>query len=236
MKKAIKLLFSVACFSMLSLSACGGNTPPAHRHTWSGEWSSDATNHWHECEVCGAKKDEAAHEYDDDHDTTCECGYVRDIGDHASESIWRKDDTHHWHECQHEGCELIFDYNEHTADLHGFCDTCGEYLGQLKDMPNNRYNPNYENRADFGTLDAGTHYYRIQFSIASGDLIFVSTNMPSESYVFYWKDHTTGEWRQSVDTCKIGGIYTYDSYGYLVITLTSKMTDVYITYYSQLSI
>ena len=236
MKKAIKLLFSVACFSMLPLSACSNKTSPAHKHTWSGEWSSDATNHWHECEVCGAKKDEAAHEYDDDHDATCDvCGYVRDIGDHAPKSTWRCDDTHHWHACAHEGCELKFDYNEHTADLHGFCDTCGEYLGQLKDMP---YNDNYsvENRADFGTLAAGTHYYRIKFSILSGSLEVVSSNMSSESYIFYWKDHTTKEWKQSSDTCEVGPTNTYDSYGYLVITLTSKVTGVYITYHTHMSI
>ena len=307
MKKAIKLLFSVACFSMLSLSACGGNTPPAHEHTWSDGWSSDATNHWHACtdegyedlkkdeanhsfvdvvtpptyeagghtthtcSVCNysyvdseteklvhhyssewskdetnhwhactdegyedLKKDEAAHEYDDDHDATCECGYVRDIGGHAPKSTWSRDNTHHWHECTLEGCELKFDYNEHTADIHGFCDTCGEYLGQPKNMPYNA-NSDYENRADFGTLAAGTYYYRIQCSIVSGTLEVASTNMSSESYVFYWKDKTN-EWKQSGDTCKVGAIYTSDSFGYLVITLTSQVTDVYITYYSHMSI
>lgn len=30
-------------------------------HTYDTKWSSDGTNHWHECTVCGAKKDSAAH-------------------------------------------------------------------------------------------------------------------------------------------------------------------------------
>ncbi len=180
--------------------------------------------------------DYAKHSFDDDHDTTCECGYERDIGDHAPNSAWVRDDTHHWHTCQHEGCELKYDYNEHTADLHGFCDTCGEYLGQLKDMPYNAMSYTYENRADFGTLDAGTYYYRIKFSPYSGSLEVASTNMPSESYVFYWKNNTTGEWMQSGDICKFGAIYTYDSFSYLVITLTSQVTDVYITYYTHMSV
>ena len=30
-------------------------------HAWAGEWSSDATNHWHACTRCDAKTDEAAH-------------------------------------------------------------------------------------------------------------------------------------------------------------------------------
>ena len=283
-----KLLSILICFSMLSLSACGGNTPPAHEHTWSGEWSSDATNHWHVCEVCGAKKDEAAHEYDsdhdaicnvcgyerslgdhvaesswshdsahhwhacahegcefkfdyaehsfdDDHDTTCECGYVRDIGDHAPKSTWSHDDTHHWHACAHEGCKLKFDYNEHTADLHGFCDTCGEYLGQDKSMPYNG-DYTYENQADFGTLAAGTYYYRMKFGIFSGSLEVISSNMSSESYAFYWKENTTGEWKQSSDICKFGPQETSDTLVYLVITLPSQVTNAYITYYTNLSV
>ena len=283
-----KLLSILICFSMLSLSACGGNTPPAHEHTWSGEWSSDATNHWHVCEVCGAKKDEAAHEYDsdhdaicnvcgyerslgdhvaesswshdsahhwhacahegcefkfdyaehrfdDDHDTTCECGYVRDIGDHAPKSTWSHDDTHHWHACAHEGCKLKFDYNEYTADLHGFCDTCGEYLGQDKSMPYN-WDYTYENQADFGTLAAGTYYYRMKFGIFSGSLEVISSNMSSESYAFYWKDNTTGEWKQSSDTCEFGPQKTSDTLVYLVITLPSQVTNAYITYYTNLSV
>lgn len=117
MKKAIKLLFSVACFSMLSLSACGGDTPPAHEHIWSGGWTSDATNHWHECEICDAKKDEATHEYDDDHDVTCDaCGYERSLGDHVAKSSWSYNSAHHWHACAHEGCEIKFDYVEHSFD------------------------------------------------------------------------------------------------------------------------
>ena len=283
-----KLLSILICFSMLSLSACGGNTPPAHEHTWSGEWSSDATNHWHVCEVCGAKKDEAAHEYDsdhdaicnvcgyerslgdhvaesswshdsahhwhacahegcefkfdyaehsfdDDHDTTCECGYVRDIGDHAPKSTWSHDDTHHWHACAHEGCKLKFDYNEYTADLHGFCDTCGEYLGQDKSMPYN-WDYTYENQADFGTLAAGTYYYRMKFGIFSGSLEVISSNMSSESYAFYWKENTTGEWKQSSDTCEFGPQKTSDTLVYLVITLPSQVTNAYITYYTNLSV
>ena len=32
-----------------------------HTHTYSTTWSTDETNHWHECSVCGDKKDVAAH-------------------------------------------------------------------------------------------------------------------------------------------------------------------------------
>lgn len=201
-------------------------------------WSYDAQHHWHVCQHQGCELtfDYAKHSFDNDHDTTCECGYVRDIGDHAPKSTWSHDGTHHWHTCAHEGCELKFDYNEHTADIHGFCDTCGKYLGQDKSMSYNKFDSEYENRADFGTLAAGTYYYRINFSIYSGSLNVASSNMSSESYVFYWKNYTTGEWNQSGDTCKVGPTNTYDSFGYLVITLTSQITEVYITYYTHMSI
>ena len=62
-------------------------TPPApvHTHTY-GAWSSDDTDHWHECtdasctDKAGSIKDKAAHVYDDDADTTCNvCGYIRTV-------------------------------------------------------------------------------------------------------------------------------------------------------------
>ena len=60
-------------------------TPPAHEHSY-GDWSKDGTNHWHECTdaACPNRNesitDKAAHDYDDDADTTCNiCGYVRTV-------------------------------------------------------------------------------------------------------------------------------------------------------------
>lgn len=57
-----------------------------HSHTY-GEWSKDATNHWHECtdpasctDRAGSVKDKAGHIYDNAADTTCNvCGYVRTV-------------------------------------------------------------------------------------------------------------------------------------------------------------
>lgn len=44
---------------------------PAAGHTWKTDWSKDEVNHWHECAVCGAKKDTGAHTGD----TLCQtCG------------------------------------------------------------------------------------------------------------------------------------------------------------------
>ncbi len=49
----------------------------AHTHTYSTEWEYNGDTHWHECS-CGAKANQAIHEYDNDQDSTCNiCGYVR---------------------------------------------------------------------------------------------------------------------------------------------------------------
>ena len=60
-------------------------TPPAHKHRY-GDWSKDGTSHWHECTDTDCPnrnesiKDKAAHDYDDDADTTCNvCGYERTV-------------------------------------------------------------------------------------------------------------------------------------------------------------
>lgn len=34
---------------------------PGHVHEWKTEWSADGEKHWHECSVCGERKDEAVH-------------------------------------------------------------------------------------------------------------------------------------------------------------------------------
>ena len=60
-------------------------TPPSHEHSY-GDWSKDGTSHWHECTDTDCPnrnesiKDKAAHDYDDDADTTCNvCGYERTV-------------------------------------------------------------------------------------------------------------------------------------------------------------
>ena len=58
-------------------------------HTYSDEWSSDATKHWHECTSCDDKTDEAEHTLVDKSDETnhwqeCSvCGYKKDITEHS---------------------------------------------------------------------------------------------------------------------------------------------------------
>ena len=115
-------------------------TPPAHEHRY-GDWSKDGTNHWHECTdaACPNRnesiKDKAAHDYDDDADTTCNvCGYVRTVTPPAHEhryGDWSKDGTNHWHECTDAACpnrnESITDKATHDYDddADTTCNICG---------------------------------------------------------------------------------------------------------------
>ena len=88
----------------------------ASGHKYAIEWSKDETNHWHECTVCGDRKDQAAHEWDEGVVTkqptcteegvttyTCECGAKRTeaiaASGHTPETAWTTDETNHWHVC-----------------------------------------------------------------------------------------------------------------------------------------
>ena len=117
--------------------------PPAHTHSWSEDWSTDNTHHWHECTADGCdvtensgKNGYGAHVYTDDADTECNtCGYKRTITPshtHSWATAWSNDDTYHWHNCTAEGCDVTENsgkdgYGAHVYDddADTTCNTCG---------------------------------------------------------------------------------------------------------------
>ncbi len=142
--------------------------------------------------------------------------------------MWSKNEDGHWHDCQHDGCELKFDYEEHTGDAHGFCTVCAIYMGADMSISHTTDNGLLE----FGTLEAGTYYYKLR-NIASGDYQTTGTNLPSGSYVYYTRKQSNGDWQSHGDGTNMfnrGAIYTYDGEVYLVITLTEQVADCYINY------
>ena len=93
MKKKLLSFILAVCFiipQMFTLFGCGANpggdnpqNPTApHVHSWSEEWSSNYTKHWHACSGCDEKKDITTHTID---------GYICTICGY---------DT--WHTCQYE--------------------------------------------------------------------------------------------------------------------------------------
>ncbi len=119
-----------------------------HTHTYSTEWSTDETNHWHEC-TCGDKKDLAAHT-DENNDHNCDvCGKKTSdhtggtatcteqatcticgqkyggLAAHNYKTEWSTDETNHWHECS--VCGDKKDVAAHTdANNDHNCDVCGK--------------------------------------------------------------------------------------------------------------
>lgn len=96
---------------------------PATGHTY-GDWKKDATGHWHECSVCGNKKDFAEHTPDKDAPTETEgvvctvCGYEIQPAtghEHTLSEDWTYDETYHWHACS--GCSQQLDKAEHLYDV-----------------------------------------------------------------------------------------------------------------------
>ena len=96
-----------------------------HVHIAGEDWKNDATNHWHECTVCGDKLDVAAH-VDTNNDGKCDvCGYTAEKPhEHTWSDKWTANSKEHWHACS--GCTEKKDLGAHVdANKDGKCDTCG---------------------------------------------------------------------------------------------------------------
>ena len=85
-------------------SICGDKKDVA-KHTYSTDWQTNSTKHWHECE-CGAKSGEADHSYstawktgDGKHWHECECGQKSEEAEHSYSTAWDRDNTSHFHKC-----------------------------------------------------------------------------------------------------------------------------------------
>ena len=113
---------TATCTEKATCEICGEKYGDLKPHSYSTEWSTDETNHWHECTECGAKKDEAEHA-DADKDHKCDvCEKV------LSECADNDKD----HKCDLCGKTL----SEHTGGTatckdKAKCEICGESYGEL---------------------------------------------------------------------------------------------------------
>ena len=139
------LLCLLLVFSMLLVS-CGKNpaandtdkekgTTGACEHTFSADWASNATHHWHRatCEH-GEIKDALAEHADANEDGLCDvCKY--EIGhNHTYSDEWTSDETKHWKAatCSHTDEKL--DEGLHADDDKNYeCDVCKAHVHQLND-------------------------------------------------------------------------------------------------------
>lgn len=122
-------------------------TIPAKGHSYSTDWASDASGHWHACTVCGDKGNYAGHqltEWITAKEPTCTelgeekrscstCGYeeTREIAklEHEVGDEWESDADHHWKDCIHCGESVIddsHDYGDWTVTKQPTCTEDGE--------------------------------------------------------------------------------------------------------------
>lgn len=124
--------FDNACDT--SCNDCGAQRTITH--TFSEEWTSDETAHWHVCTVCGEVEEkhdhvpgEEAGEYTDQLCT--ECGYVlaTALGHfHSYADSYHTDDVFHWKSCL--GCQELTEALRHTFD--NDCDTSCNDCGYVR--------------------------------------------------------------------------------------------------------
>lgn len=142
-KKLLSILVAVAAAFSLFVSACAGNDDEsAHEHSWSTEWSSNDTYHWHVCDGCDSVTDRATHTYsswvvttpatettEGEQQRSCvECGYTQKqsipvLGHtHSWSDTWSSDESGHWYACS--GCDERSEEAAHTYK-DGVCEICG---------------------------------------------------------------------------------------------------------------
>ena len=118
MKKNLAIassVISVLCMTF-SLASCGEKKTECEKngHSFSDVWLNDSETHWHKCDNCDEKSEEAAHIFDNDADTTCNvCGYERPEHTHVA-TEWNFDETQHWKVCTVDGCGEQFDKDVHS--------------------------------------------------------------------------------------------------------------------------
>ena len=197
-----------------------------HTHTYSTTWSTDETNHWHECSVCGDKKDLAAHvDANNDHNcdvcdkkmsdhtggtatctdkATCTiCGQkYGELAAHNYKTEWSTDETNHWHECS--VCGEKKDVAAHipgaaaTDTTPQTCTICG-YV--IKAALGHTHNFNQKNTSETYLKSAATCtkkavYYYSCTCGEKGTETFESGDLAAHSYKTEWSKDSAKHWHE----------------------------------------
>lgn len=114
-------------------NGCGTTREITHKYATA--FSSNDQQHWHECEICGDKKDVSAHtpgaaatETQAQVCTACARVLQTALGHvHDFETAWQEDADAHWHICKKVGCYDRDQYAYHDYDngCDVTCNTCG---------------------------------------------------------------------------------------------------------------
>ena len=119
------------------------NTSVATGHSYSEDWKSDASGHWHICSNCEQQQPDSAAKHTlktkndgDTHSVVCTtCGYTVETAVHSSSKGWQKNGTAHWKVCDACGAEFARSAHKATGGhvatcvAAAICDDCGLTFG-----------------------------------------------------------------------------------------------------------
>ena len=203
MKRNILLLLCITLLMAVCLVSCNNDC----EHTFSQEWASDATSHWHPA-TCphGEIKDSLANHIDAEEDGVCDvCAYA--VGHiHTAEDKWTYDDTNHWQvaTCSHAGelinialhsdentdgvCDVC---NGHVHDVNaaGYCKiaSCGKKVKDIDETNLTELIPAVVSQS--GLINGGTVSYDFYGPSNTGDA-YVATKLDTVTYLFGKNDYT----------------------------------------------
>ena len=215
---------TATCKEKATCTICGQKYGELAAHNYKTEWSTDETNHWHECSVCGDKKDEAAHvDANNDHNcdvcskkmsdhtggtATCKdkatctiCGQkYGELAAHNYKTEWSTDETNHWHECS-----VCGDKKDEAAHIPGAaatettpqtCTICG-YV--IKAALGHTHNFNQKNTSETYLKSAATCtkkavYYYSCTCGEKGTETFESGELAAHAYKTTWSNDNASHW------------------------------------------
>ena len=215
---------TATCKDKATCTICGQKYGNLAAHNYKTEWSTDETNHWHECSVCGDKKDEAAHvDANKDHNcdvcgkktsdhtggtATCKdkatctiCGQkYGELAAHNYKTEWSTDETNHWHECS-----VCGDKKDEAAHIPGAaatettpqtCTICG-YV--IKAALGHTHNFNQKNTSETYLKSAATCtkkavYYYSCTCGEKGTETFESGELAAHAYKTTWSNDNASHW------------------------------------------
>ena len=215
---------TATCKEKATCTICGQKYGNLAGHNYKTEWSTDETNHWHECSVCGDKKDVAAHtDANNDHNcdvcgkkmsdhtggtATCKekatctiCGQkYGELAAHNYKTEWSTDETNHWHECS-----VCGDKKDEAAHIPGAaatettpqtCTICG-YV--IKAALGHTHNFNQKNTSETYLKSAATCtkkavYYYSCTCGEKGTETFESGELAAHAYKTTWLYDNASHW------------------------------------------
>ena len=205
-----------------------------HTHTYSTTWSTDETNHWHECSVCGDKKDLAAHvDANNDHNcdvcdkkmsdhtggtATCKdkatctiCGQkYGELAAHNYKTEWSYDSGKHWHECS--VCGNKKDEAAHTPGAAATettpqtCTTCGYVIKEAIGHVHSYIEKNTDAKylKSAATCTAKAVYYYSCSCGEKGTATFESGETLAHTWETKWANNDGKHWHECT-VCKTKG-------------------------------